>query len=115
MVGNIKDFLGKLVYVKIDRPLNSFHPKYGFKYDTNYGYVPNTINTDGEELDCYVLGINEPLDTFTGVCVAIIHRLNDDDDKLVIVPDNRLDISDKEIEEATNFQEKFFKSVIVRR
>ena len=51
------DYLDKALEVKIDRPLGSKHPKHGFIYPINYGYVPNTISGDGEELDCYVLGI----------------------------------------------------------
>jgi inorganic pyrophosphatase len=38
-------------------------------------------------LDAYVLGVLEPLDEFTGRCIAIIHRINDNDDKLIVVPD----------------------------
>ena len=106
-------YIGKEVEVKIDRPLNSKHPKHGFVYPVNYGYVPNTISGDGEELDCYVLGVDEPLDTFKGICIAIIHRTNDDDDKLVIVPEG-MSFTDEEIRSLTNFQEQYFESVIIR-
>lgn len=106
-------YLGKIVEVKIDRPLNSKHPKHGFVYELNYGFVPNTLAADGEEIDAYVLGINEPIKEFKGRCVTIIHRLNDDDDKLVIVSDG-MKISNDEIRKMTNFQEQFFESVIVR-
>lgn len=106
-------FLGKVIETVIDRPLGSKHPKHGFIYPINYGYVPNTISGDGEELDCYVLGIFEPLDTFTGKCIAIIHRTNDNDDKLIIVPEGR-NFSDNEIHVLTEFQERFFESEIVR-
>ena len=61
-----------------------------------------------------VSGVNEPLKEFRGLCVAIIHRLNDDDDKLIVVPEKLKNISDKEIQEATNFQEKYFISKINR-
>ena len=80
------DFLDKTLEVTIDRPLGSKHPKHGFIYPVNYGYVPNTISGDGEELDCYILGIYEPIETFKGKCIAIIHRLNDNDDKWDIAP-----------------------------
>ena len=106
-------YIGKVVNVKIDRPLNSKHPKHGFVYLVNYGFVPNTVSGDGEELDCYVLGVDEPLDTFEGECIAVIHRTNDDDDKLVIVPSGRT-FTDEEIRELTHFQEQFFESEIVR-
>ena len=74
-----KKYLEKTLEVKIDRPFGSKHPKHGFIYPVNYGYVPNTISGDGEELDCYVLGVFEPLETFRGKCIAIIHRLDDND------------------------------------
>ena len=48
-------YLNKTVTVKIDRPLGSKHPDWDLIYEVNYGYVPNTISGDGEELDCYVL------------------------------------------------------------
>ena len=106
-------FLGKIVNVKMDRPLGTKHPKHGFVYPVNYGFVPNTVSGDGEELDAYVLGPNVPLDTFTGRCMAIIHRTDDNDDKLIVVPDGQ-NPTDKEIEEKTKFQEQWFKHIIIR-
>lgn len=110
---NIKEYLNKNIEVIIDRPLGSKHPKHDFIYPVNYGYVPNTISGDGEELDCYVLGIFEPIKEFKGKCIAIIHRLNDNDDKLIIVPEDRK-FSNKEIDVLVEFQEKFFKHEIIR-
>ncbi len=106
-------YLNKTITVKIDRPLGSKHPDWDLIYEVNYGYVPNTISGDGEELDCYVLGVDKPLDNFTGKCIAIIHRTNDNDDKLIIVP-NGMNFTDEEIRNLTNFQEKYFKSIIIR-
>ena len=108
-----KSYIGKLVEVKIDRPMGSKHPKYGFIYPVNYGYVPNTISGDGEELDCYVLGVFEPLDKFKGKCIAVIHRINDNDDKLIIVPEEK-DYSDDAIRALTEFQERVFESIIIK-
>jgi len=109
-----KSFLGKIVEVKIDRAKGTKHPKHDFYYDSNYGFLPGTMSPDGEELDVYVLGVNEAIESFEGKCVAIIHRTNDDDDKLVIIPKELADISNKEIREQTNFQEQFFESIIIR-
>lgn len=108
-----KNYIGKMLNVKIDRPLGSTHPKHGFIYPVNYGYIPNTISGDGEELDCYILGMFEPLKEFTGKCIAIIHRIDDNDDKLIIVPENR-NFTDDEINVLTEFQEQFFKHIIIR-
>ena len=108
-----KSYIGKIIEVKIDRPMGSKHPKHGFIYPVNYGYVPNTISGDGEELDCYVLGIFEPIQNFKGKCIAVIHRTNDDDDKLVIVPEGK-EYTDEAIKALTEFQESFFESEIIR-
>src|SRR5699024_1499529 len=103
----------KIVTVKVDRPMGSRHPRHGFIYPVNYGYIPETISGDGEELDAYILGIYEPLETFTGKCIAIIHRTNDNDDKLIVVPEN-LTFTNNEIRVLTDFQERFFDSEIIR-
>lgn len=108
-----KKYLGKTLETVIDRPLGTKHPKHGFVYEVNYGFIPNTKSPDGEELDTYVLGVDKPLTKFTGKCIAIIHRTDDDDDKLVIVPEGTK-ISDDEIEDKTSFQEKWFKHIIIR-
>ena len=106
-------YIGNIVQVKIDRPLNSKHPKYGFVYPVNYGFVPNTISEDGEELDCYVLGVNKMIESFEGKCIAVIHRTNDNDDKLIVVPEEK-NYTDEEIRKLTNFQEQYFESEIIR-
>ncbi|MFZ1735603.1 MAG: inorganic pyrophosphatase, partial [Candidatus Moraniibacteriota bacterium] len=79
-----------------------------------YGYILDTKAPDGEELDAYVLGVERPVESFKGKCVAIIHRLNDDDDKLVVASKSSENMSDDEIRRATNFQEQFFQSEIIR-
>ena len=113
-ITNSMDFIGRVVTVKLDRPLNSKHPKYNWEYKLNYGFVPDSMSPDGEELDAYVVGVNEPIDTFIGTCIAVIRRLNDNDDKLIVVSDDKKDMSDEEIVSVTHFQEQFFKSKVVR-
>ena len=111
-MGNLQ-YIGKIIDIKIDRPFGSKHPKHGFIYPVNYGYVPNTTSGDGEELDAYVLGEHKPLDEFVGVVVAIIHRTNDDDDKLIVMAKGR-NYTDEQIRALTEFQEQWFESVIIR-
>jgi inorganic pyrophosphatase len=108
-----RDFLNRTVSVKIDRPLGSRHPTHGFIYPVNYGYVPNTPAPDGDDLDAYVLGVFDPIEDFTGRCIAIVQRLDDDDDKLIIVPESA-QYSDEQIQALIEFQERFFKSIVVR-
>ena len=100
MITKANDFLEKEVEVVIDRPLGSKHPKHGFVYEVNYGYIPNTISPDGEELDAYFLGIDKPVKKIKGICIAIIHRTNDNDDKLIVVPKGA-ELTNEEIEKQT--------------
>lgn len=107
------EYVGKTIKVIIDRPLRSKHPKHNIYYSVNYGYVPGTKAADGEPFDAYILGVSEPVKEFTGRCIAVIHRINDNDDKLVVAPEG-LDFTDDQIRALTKFQERFFKSRIVR-
>ena len=75
--------------------------------------MPGVIAADGEELDAYYLGTNESLEKVSGEVIAIVHRENDDDDKLVVVPPG-VQLTDEEILKAVYFQEQYFKSSIRR-
>ena len=108
-----EEYLGQIVKVKMDRPLGTKHPKHGFVYEVNYGYIPETVSGDGEELDAYVLGEHIPLEEFEGEVIAIIHRTNDNDDKLVVMTKGR-NYTDEQIRALTEFQEQWFESVIIR-
>lgn len=109
---NPLNFLGQTVTVMMDRPLGSRHPTHGFLYLLNYGYIPNTLAPDGEAIDAYVLGVFEPLTVFTGHCIAVIQRLDDDDDKVIVAPPE-IFYSGEQIRALTEFQERFFESRIV--
>lgn len=98
----------KIITVTIDRPLGSFHPEHkDLFYTVNYGYIDGIIAADGEEQDAYILGVDEPVETFTGELIAIIHRLNDVEDKWVVAPKG-MKFTAAEIEKQVNFQEKYF-------
>lgn len=106
-------YISQKVGIQIDRPLGSKHPDHGFEYPVNYGFIPNTMTEDGEELDAYVLGVAEAIESFTGTVIAMIHRINDNEDKLVVAPDGQM-FTDGQIRKLTMFQEQYFKSVILR-
>lgn len=111
---NLIDYLGKNVEIKVDRPLGSKHPDHDFIYSLNYGYIPNTLSGDGEEVDAYILGVYNKVETFKGKVIAIIHRFDDNEDKLVVCDDNE-DYSIEEIKTLTNFVERYFKSIIIKK
>lgn len=106
-----KPYLGKMVKLIIDQPFGTYYK--GALYTENYGYLPGTVAPDGGGLDAYFLGKDEPLKEAEGVVIAIIHRLEDDDDKLIVVPEG-VTMTDEQINEAVNFRERFFKHEIVR-
>ncbi|GKX28322.1 inorganic pyrophosphatase [Vallitalea longa] len=108
----IKQYLGEKVKVNMDRPLGSRHPKCEMIYPINYGYVPNTVSGDGMEIDAYVIGEFEPVNAYEGYVIAVIKRLNDKEDKLVVC--KQLDKYNKyQIEALVEFQERFFQSEII--
>lgn len=103
---------GKIVTVTVDRPMGSAHPKYpDMIYPVNYGYLSGTLSPDGEPEDAYILGVEEPVSSFTGCIIAQIHRENDIEDKWVVAPQGCC-FTEEEIRAATHFQEQFFKTKI---
>ena len=83
--------LGKIVKVKVDRPMGTYHPKHkDIYYPINYGYIEGIMAPDGEEQDAYILGVNKLVEEFTGTVIAIINRLNDVEDKWVVSPEGKL-------------------------
>lgn len=105
--------IGQIVNVTVDRPLGSVHPKHNdIVYPINYGYVNGVFALDGEEQDVYILGVEVPIKEFTGAIVAVIHRLNDVEDKWVVAPYN-YKFTKEEIIEATKFQEQYFEIEII--
>lgn len=105
--------IGKIVKVVVDRPIGTYHPKYkDIFYSVNYGYIPGIISTDGEEQDAYILGVDEPIKEFTGTVIAVIHRIDDVEDKWIVVPEG-MSFTKEEILDKISFQEKFFKTEII--
>lgn len=102
----------KMVDVVVDRPIGSVHPKYeDMIYPLNYGFIPNVFGGDGEELDVYLMGLNVPVKEYKAKVIAIVHRHNDVEDKLVAAPEG-MSFMKMEIEDAVRFQEQYFESEI---
>ncbi|MBQ4510070.1 MAG: inorganic diphosphatase [Clostridia bacterium] len=105
-------YLGKEVEIKIDRPLGSTHPKHkNIVYPINYGYIEGVFGGDGEELDVYLLGVDIPVTEYKATVIAVIHRLNDNEDKLVAAP-RGMTFTKEQILKSVHFQEQYFKSEI---
>ena len=110
----LRSLIGKEVSGTIDRPIGSRHPEHeDIVYQVNYGHLNDFFAPDGDEQDVYFLGVNKPMETFKGTVIAIIERMDDVEDKLIVVPTG-LDFTDEEIEDMVKFQESFFKHSIIR-
>ena len=109
----VRSYLGKTVEVVIDRPIGHVHVTKGITlhYTINYGYLPGVTGGDGEEQDVYILGVEEPLERFTGRIIGAIRRSDDNEDKLVAAPEGMV-FHQGQIAEATWFVEKYFTSTI---
>ena len=110
-----KEYLNKKVVVTMDRKMGDNHPKFDWTYPLNYGEIKGVKSGDGDDLDAYVIGPRQPLESFTGKCIAYIERKdNPEDPKLIVVSEDKVTITDEEILELVNFQEKWFDPVLKR-
>lgn len=109
----IRDYLGKIVTVTIDRPIGFHHVTKGIHldYTVNYGFLPGVTGGDGEEQDVYILGVAQPLETFTGRIIGVVRRSDDNEDKFVAAPEGMV-FKAIEIEKEIHFVEKYFDSRI---
>ena len=106
-------YLGKRIDAEVDRPIGYLHRK-GDKellYPVNYGFIPGVLGGDGEELDVYLLGVNEPVAEYNAKIIGIAHRENDVEDKLIAAPEGKV-FYQNEIAEAIHFQEQYYKTYI---
>lgn len=108
----VKSYIGKTVNISIDRPIGSIHPKHNdIIYPINYGFIPKVLGGDGEELDVYLLGVDTPVSEFNGKIIGIVHRHNDVEDKLVMVPEGT-SFTAEEIADTVRFQEQYYDSEV---
>lgn len=109
----VESYLGKTVTIGIDRPIGYVHHK-GEKtlvYPINYGYIPGVLGGDEEELDVFLVGVDEPVSEFTGRIIGIAYRADDVEDKLVMAPQG-MDFTAEQIARAVQFQEKYYHTTI---
>ena len=105
--------IGEIVTVTVDRPLGSYHPEYkDMYYPINYGYIKGIMAPDGEEQDAYILGVDTPVEQFTGKIIAIVHRHDDVEEKWVVCPEN-MTFTKEEIMRQIAFQEQYYQSEII--
>ena len=99
---------------RLDRPIRFAEQPFSEHSENTVVWYSIIIccNSDGEWQDAYILGVDEPIQEFTGKVIGVIHRLDDVEDKLVVCPES-MSFSKKEIAEKTGFQERFFETEIL--
>jgi len=108
------EYLGKKVHIGIDRPIGYIHKKekYSLHYEINYGYIPDVLGGDGEELDVYLLGVDTPAEEYDCVIIGAVRRRDDIEDKLIGAPEGA-SFTKEEITSTIEFQEKYYDSYII--
>ena len=105
--------IGITVTVTVDRPLGTWHPKHpDIFYRVNYGYVEGIFAGDGEEQDAYILGVDVPVERFTGQIIAVAHRRDDVEDKWIVAPEG-MTFTKEDILDSIWFQEQYFDTEIL--
>ena len=108
---DLRPYLGQTVTIEIDRPIGYIHRK-GDKtlvYPINYGFIPGVLGGDGEELDVYLLGVEHPVESYTGQIIGIVYRADDVEDTLIMAPCG-VDFTVEDMTAAVHFQEKYYHS-----
>ncbi|MGB4985509.1 MAG: inorganic diphosphatase [Erysipelotrichaceae bacterium] len=106
-------YRNQVVHIKIDRMLGSCHPLYpDLIYPINYGYLPGAFSSDGEELDVYLIGVDQAVNEYLGQVIGVVIRHNDDEDKLVVGPVGS-SFSHSFIWDSIYFMEKYFDSELI--
>ena len=80
-------------------------------YPINYGYIPGVLGGDDEELDVFLLGVDEPVESYETRIIAVVHREDDVEDKLVACPLDH-DYDAHQICRKIYFQEKFYDTTV---
>lgn len=103
-----QQYLGKKVTVTIDHPMGSLHPTIADEtYPCNYGYV-----YDGDIQEAWVVGVEEPLDTFTGIVIGIIYHLETDTSRWIVGKPEML-IQPQKIIDLIGFDEQHYQTRII--
>ncbi len=81
-------------------------------YSVNYGYIEGIIVPDGEEQDAYILGVDKAVDESVGKIIAVVHRIDDVEEKWVVAPEN-MTFTKEEINRKIYFQEQYFNTRLI--
>jgi inorganic pyrophosphatase len=99
--------IGKKIDVIVNHPMGSRYLR-GLIYPVNYGIV----NESSVSLEAYILGEFKPIKEFTGRVIAVIHRKDIFENKLVVARSTQK-YSKEAIIGLTEFQERFYDSEVI--
>ncbi|MBO4283714.1 MAG: NUDIX domain-containing protein [Clostridia bacterium] len=104
--------LGKTVTLIVDRPMGSVHPdRPDLVYPINCGYPRDLVIPGESRLGVYILGVPNPVHTFTGRVIAVIFRENGEGVRWVVAPEGR-EYDQARILSEVWFRERDFKSTM---
>ncbi len=77
--------LGSFVNVIVDAPIGMMHPYLPDTfYEINSGFISDIVNTDNDFQEVYIYGVYEPIESFNGTVIGIIHYKDRDTTKWII-------------------------------
>ena len=95
--------LGRHIHVKITRSMNTYSHQLGRAYGVNYADLEGQRGFHRDVRGAYVVGVDRPLRTFDGKCIAVLQRA--DGSKLLVLAPNSQKLIETEIRKALEFAE----------
>lgn len=108
--------LGKIATVIIERQYGSYHPTISdVRLPYNFGYVKQDFTVEDMQLqDAYVVGIEEPVDQFTGEVIGIIYHKQDEKSRWIVAPRGAI-LSHDKIIQWIGLEEQYYDIKIIWR
>lgn len=93
----------------IDRAKGTAHPKWGWIYETDYGYLDGTSSADSDGIDVWVGTAPNPV---ASAVICIVDALQNDSEIKILIG-----CTEEEIEKIYAFHNKFesMKGILIRR
>ena len=101
-------FINQELNVIITNPIGSVNENNNYIYPLNYGYVKD----NNIMIKTYILGLYEKKNIYKGKCIAIIKKINNDNE-LIVTYKNKY-YTDEEIETLISFNEENSNYIIIR-
>lgn len=108
-----RSLLGKTVEIIVDQPYGSLDQRTEGIRTLNGGYVKEKITMmDTEVKPAYVVGVQQPVETFTGVVIGLIYHRDDHLIRIIAAPCGML-IDRKAVIEQIGMTEQYYESRMI--